>query len=80
MFENQVVAIKRLSINFYDIAQHEISSLQDSGDHPNIAKYYYCTQQSNHFLYIALELFPTSLLKNYFGITSSASAPFGSAA
>ncbi|ANZ77095.1 BA75_03391T0 [Komagataella pastoris] len=55
MFENRPVAVKRMLIDFYDVASHEVSLLQESDDHSNVVRYY-CSQQSDKFLYIALEL------------------------
>nr|CAG8535315.1 12960_t:CDS:2 [Entrophospora candida] len=59
-FEGKEVAVKRLLLDFYDIAHHEVSLLQESDDHPNVIRYY-CKQQCDRFLYIALELCPASL-------------------
>lgn len=59
-FEGRDVAVKRLLIDFYDIAHHEVSLLQESDDHPNVIRYY-CKEQCDRFLYIALELCPASL-------------------
>lgn len=47
-------------LEFYDVASHEVSLLQESDDHPNVIRYY-CKQQSERFLYIALELCPGTL-------------------
>ncbi|CDK24893.1 unnamed protein product [Kuraishia capsulata CBS 1993] len=54
-FENRPVAVKRMLIDFYDVASHEINLLQESDDHPNVVRYF-CSQESDRFLYIALEL------------------------
>lgn len=59
-FEGRPVAIKRMLLDFYEIASHEISLLQESDDHPNVIRYF-CSQQSERFLFIALELCPASL-------------------
>ncbi|VVT54045.1 uncharacterized protein SAPINGB_P003879 [Magnusiomyces paraingens] len=59
-FENREVAVKRMLLEFYDVASHEVSLLQESDDHPNVIRYY-CKQQSERFLYIALELCPGTL-------------------
>lgn len=55
-FENRPVAVKRMLLDFYDIANHEVSLLQESDDHPNVIRYY-CSKLSktDKFLYIALE-------------------------
>lgn len=59
-FEDRPVAVKRMLIDFYKIASHEIKLLQESDDHSNVIRYY-CSQQSDRFLYIALELCTASL-------------------
>lgn len=59
-FENRPVAVKRMLIDFYDVASHEISLLQESDDHSNVIRYF-CSQEYNKFLYIALELCNASL-------------------
>ncbi|GMF53881.1 unnamed protein product [[Candida] boidinii] len=59
-FENRPVAVKRMLIDFYDVASHEIKLLQESDDHPNVVRYF-CSQQSDRFLFIALELCSMSL-------------------
>lgn len=59
-FENREVAVKRMLLEFYDVASHEVSLLQESDDHPNVIRYY-CKQQTERFLYIALELCPGTL-------------------
>ncbi|KAK9460527.1 uncharacterized protein V1516DRAFT_676940 [Lipomyces oligophaga] len=60
MFENREVAVKRMLLDFYDVASHEVSLLQESDDHPNVVRYF-CKQESEKFLYIALELCPATL-------------------
>lgn len=61
-FENRPVAVKRMLLDFYDIANHEVRLLQESDDHPNVIRYF-CSQSSEmeKFLYIALELCVCSL-------------------
>ncbi|KAI9812511.1 MAG: bifunctional endoribonuclease/protein kinase ire1 [Thelocarpon impressellum] len=59
-FEGREVAVKRMLLEFFDVASHEVSLLQESDDHPNVIRYF-CRQQSAGFLYIALELCPASL-------------------
>ncbi|EGW35193.1 uncharacterized protein SPAPADRAFT_133040 [Spathaspora passalidarum NRRL Y-27907] len=56
-FENRPVAVKRMLLDFYEIANHEVRLLQESDDHPNVIRYF-CSQtsESEKFLYIALEL------------------------
>ncbi|KAJ3112759.1 bifunctional endoribonuclease/protein kinase ire1 [Phlyctochytrium bullatum] len=59
-FESRPVAIKRLLVDFYDVAHHEVRSLKDSDDHPNVIRYFY-QEATERFMYIALELCPASL-------------------
>ncbi|TPX75778.1 hypothetical protein CcCBS67573_g02946 [Chytriomyces confervae] len=59
-FENRPVAIKRLLLDFYDVAHHEVKILRDSDQHQNVVRYFY-QEQSEKFMYIALELCPASL-------------------
>lgn len=59
-FQNRPVAVKRLLLEFYDIASQEIMLLTMSDDHPNVVRYY-CSEVTDKFLYIALELCNTSL-------------------
>ncbi|KAL7665377.1 non-specific serine/threonine protein kinase [[Candida] zeylanoides] len=61
-FENRPVAVKRMLLDFFDIASHEVRLLQESDDHPNVIRYF-CSQssESEKFLYIALELCLCSL-------------------
>ncbi|RLV92675.1 Serine/threonine-protein kinase/endoribonuclease IRE1 [Spathaspora sp. JA1] len=56
-FENRPVAVKRMLLDFYEIANHEVKLLQESDDHANVIRYF-CSQtsESEKFLYIALEL------------------------
>lgn len=59
-FQNRDVAIKRMLIDFYDVASHEINLLTESDDHPNVIRYFY-SETRDKFLYIALELCSASL-------------------
>ncbi|ODQ81858.1 hypothetical protein BABINDRAFT_170486 [Babjeviella inositovora NRRL Y-12698] len=59
-FESRPVAVKRMLLDFFDVAQHEVALLQESDDHPNVVRYF-CSQESEKFLYIALELCSASL-------------------
>ncbi|KAJ3221695.1 bifunctional endoribonuclease/protein kinase ire1 [Clydaea vesicula] len=59
-FEGRKVAIKRLLLDFYDIAHNEVKLLQDSDHHPNVIRYFY-KEKTERFMYIALELSPASL-------------------
>ncbi|KAJ2721725.1 bifunctional endoribonuclease/protein kinase ire1 [Coemansia sp. Benny D115] len=54
-FQGRAVAVKRLLLDFYDVADHEVHVLQQSDTHPNVIRYY-CTERKGHFMYIALEL------------------------
>ncbi|CAO3682001.1 unnamed protein product [Rhizopus microsporus] len=54
-FDGRDVAVKRLLVDFYDVALKEVQLLQESDDHPNVVRYFY-KEQSDRFLYIALEL------------------------
>lgn len=60
VFENREVAVKRMLLDFYEVASQEVALLQESDDHPNVIRYY-CKQASDKFLYIALELCPGTL-------------------
>ncbi|CAO3590507.1 unnamed protein product [Absidia cylindrospora] len=55
VFDGRAVAVKRLLIDFYDVAFQEVKLLQESDDHPNVIRYFY-KEESDRFLYIALEL------------------------
>lgn len=59
-FDGRNVAVKRMLMEFYDIASHEVGLLQESDDHHNVIRYF-CREQASGFLYIGLELCPASL-------------------
>jgi len=59
-FEGREVAIKRLLLDFYAMADHEVQILQESDYHPNVVRYYF-KENCDGFMYIALELCPASL-------------------
>ncbi|PBP19142.1 serine/threonine-protein kinase [Diplocarpon rosae] len=59
-FDGRDVAVKRMLIQFFDIASQETKLLRESDDHPNVIRYY-AQQSAGEFLYIALELCPASL-------------------
>ncbi|KAJ5902589.1 KEN domain ribonuclease activator [Penicillium taxi] len=59
-FDGRNVAVKRMLMEFYDIASHEVGLLQESDDHHNVIRYF-CREQAAGFLYIGLELCPASL-------------------
>jgi serine/threonine-protein kinase/endoribonuclease IRE1 len=76
-FDGREVAVKRMLIQFFDIASQETKLLRESDDHPNGTFYnriltkdcanllivirYFAQQAAAGFLYIALELCPASL-------------------
>ncbi|KAF6844610.1 Serine/threonine-protein kinase ppk4 [Colletotrichum musicola] len=59
-FDGREVAVKRMLIQFYDIASQETRLLRESDDHPNVIRYY-AQQIRDGFLYIALERCAASL-------------------
>ncbi|KAH7238057.1 hypothetical protein BKA59DRAFT_423108 [Fusarium tricinctum] len=59
-FDDRDVAVKRMLIQFYDIASQETKLLRESDDHPNVIRYY-AQQTRDGFLYIALERCAASL-------------------
>lgn len=63
-FEGRDVAVKRMLLEFYELASQEVALLQQSDDHPNVIRYY-CQQKDTNFLYIAVELCQASLWDLY---------------
>ncbi|KAK1830410.1 hypothetical protein QBC39DRAFT_285261 [Podospora conica] len=59
-WDGRDVAVKRMLVEFNEIASHETRLLRESDDHPNVIRYY-AQQQRAAFLYIALELCQASL-------------------
>ncbi|KAF7553342.1 hypothetical protein G7Z17_g3724 [Cylindrodendrum hubeiense] len=59
-FDGREVAVKRMLIQFYDIASQETRLLRESDDHPNVIRYH-SQQMRDGFLYIALERCAASL-------------------
>ncbi|EFW99769.1 protein kinase and ribonuclease [Grosmannia clavigera kw1407] len=59
-FDGREVAVKRMLVQFYDIASQETKLLRESDDHPNVIRYF-AQQQRAAFHYIALELCEASL-------------------
>ena len=59
-FENRDVAVKRLDIDDYDIAQREQSLLIESDGHANII-HYFCMEKDKEHFYIALEICDATL-------------------
>jgi serine/threonine protein kinase len=47
------VAVKRMLIDFYEVAQQEISLLLSADEHPHIVRYY-AQEQDEQFVYLAL--------------------------
>ncbi|RCI09041.1 hypothetical protein L249_5148 [Ophiocordyceps polyrhachis-furcata BCC 54312] len=60
LFDGRDVAVKRMLIQFFDIASQETRLLRESDDHPNVIRYY-SQQLHEGFLYIALERCAASL-------------------
>ena len=54
-FEDRPVAVKRLLVEFWDVAQKEILLLQHADDHPNVIRYF-CKEVTDRFCFIALEV------------------------
>lgn len=59
-FQGRECAVKRLLLDFYDVADHEVNLLRESDDHPNVIRYF-AREQCDRFMYIALELCPASV-------------------
>lgn len=59
---NRKVAVKRMLREFYDAANHEVSLLIESDEHPNVVRYF-AREDDDQFIYLALELCDTSLEK-----------------
>ena len=69
VFHGRPIAVKRLLVDFYDIAHHEVDLLLKSDHHPNVIQYY-CKEQAGKFLYIGLELCEASIYDIYEGPSS----------
>ncbi|CAL9734618.1 serine/threonine-protein kinase/endoribonuclease Ire1p [Monosporozyma servazzii] len=54
-FQGRPVAVKRMLLDFCDLADREIKLLTESDNHSNVIRYY-CSESTEKFLYIALEL------------------------
>lgn len=59
-FQGRPVAVKRMLLDFCDLASQEIKLLTESDDHPNVVRYF-CSEATEKFLYIALELCNSTL-------------------
>ncbi|CAG5098136.1 Oidioi.mRNA.OKI2018_I69.XSR.g15400.t2.cds [Oikopleura dioica] len=53
-FDGRDVAVKRLLVDSYQLADREIDLLRQA-DHPNLLRYF-CSEKDRQFIYIALEL------------------------
>jgi serine/threonine-protein kinase/endoribonuclease IRE1 len=60
MWEGIRVAVKRMQLENFEIADKEVDHLRESDEHPNIVRYY-TNKRSDKFIYIALELCPATL-------------------
>src|SRR5271154_1427249 len=60
VWEGVKVAVKRMQIENFEIAEKEVGHLRESDEHPNIVRYY-TSKRSDKFIYIALELCPATL-------------------
>jgi serine/threonine-protein kinase/endoribonuclease IRE1 len=63
-FEGREVAVKRMLLQYFDLASQEITLLRQSDDHPNVIRYY-CHHKGKDFLYIAVERCQSSLWDLY---------------
>lgn len=59
-FHGREIAIKRLLLDFYDVAHHEVDLLLKADQHRNVIRYY-CKEISGKFMYLGLELCEASL-------------------
>lgn len=65
-FQGRDVAVKRMLIDFCDVADREIQLLTESDNHANVIRYY-CSEKTDRFLYIALELCTATLQDLIYG-------------
>lgn len=65
-FQGRDVAVKRMLIDFCDVADREIQLLTESDNDPNVIRYY-CSERTDRFLYIALELCTATLQDLIYG-------------
>ncbi|KAI9227057.1 MAG: kinase-like domain-containing protein [Piptocephalis tieghemiana] len=59
-FQGREVAVKRVLLDFYTVAEHEVAILQASDDHAHIVRYF-GREQCDRFAYIAVERCVASL-------------------
>ncbi|RKP11545.1 kinase-like domain-containing protein, partial [Piptocephalis cylindrospora] len=59
-FQGREVAVKRVLLDFYTVAEHEVAILQASDDHAHIVRYF-GREQCDRFAYIAVEKCVASL-------------------
>lgn len=64
--KGRLVAVKRMLPQYFELASQEVSLLQQSDDHPNVIRYF-CQQNDQNFLYIAVELCQASIWDLYHG-------------
>jgi serine/threonine-protein kinase/endoribonuclease IRE1 len=60
IWDGRKVAVKRMQIENFEIADKEVNHLLESDEHPNIVRYH-TNKRSDKFIYIALELCPATL-------------------
>ena len=68
--KGRLVAVKRMLPQYFELASQEVSLLQQSDDHPNVIRYF-CQQNDQNFLYIAVELCRASIWDLYQGEDTS---------
>ncbi|XP_074552058.1 sterile alpha motif domain-containing protein 9-like isoform X2 [Halichoeres trimaculatus] len=59
-FDNRPVAVKRILLELFSLADREVQLLRESDDHPNVIRYF-CTERDRQFQYIAIELCAATL-------------------
>ncbi|RKP20629.1 kinase-like protein [Rozella allomycis CSF55] len=59
-FDGREVAVKRMLLDFIDSGGQEVALLKETDEHPNVVRYF-CKEECDQFLYIALELCSASL-------------------
>jgi serine/threonine-protein kinase/endoribonuclease IRE1 len=60
-YEGREVAVKRMLLQYHNLALTEIALLQQSDDHPNVVRYF-CNEKDKDFLYDTYLLIPDTLL------------------
>ena len=64
----RAVAVKRMLVQYYDLARKEIEHLIKADEHPNIVRYF-CVKSDHHFVYVVLERCRFSLNDLVLGIS-----------